>query len=143
MESILDLKPETIINHFLEVYRKWFGAGNGNGKTALFSRGGKSTKGSKSSKKDMKCSACEKTGYRKDKCWKKHSERMPEWAKKAAAKKDAKKASFRQEKRIVMAAIKQSDGSGYDNNWYLNSFCSSHVTPQRELFVNLERLETS
>ena len=70
LESISGLKPETVINRFLEMYRKRYGSGNGNGKVALFSKDGKSSKGSKSSKskeKDMKCSACEKKGHGEDK----------------------------------------------------------------------------
>ena len=66
---------------------------------------------------------------------------MSEQAKEAAAKNDAKKSLSEEEKHIIMTAVKQSDRSGYNDNWYLDSSCSSHVTPQRELFVSLERLE--
>ena len=66
LEFISDLKLETIINRFLEVYKKQYSVENENEKVTLFS--GKASKKLKSSKKDVKCSACEKTGHSEDKC---------------------------------------------------------------------------
>ena len=140
LESTSQLTPETVIDRILEEYRKLRNGNGRNEKTALFSKSktqSKSISKGGNTREKLKCNGCGKEGRLEKNCWKKYPELKPKWMGKSK-----KKAAG--EKRFVMSAVVNSQSSmeGKSNdNWYLDSCATKHLTPNRNAFITLEHLK--
>ena len=109
-----------------------------------FARGQKRKRGSDGEKKEKGSSACEfcrKPGHSEDRCWHKHPEKRPKWAK---PKDQAKittapaKAESAMHTRISGKVIEHQDPQSSGMDWYVDSAATKHFCKDAQSFGTLE-----
>src|SRR5947199_5627870 len=150
LESQDNLTPTIIINRLLKETRKIYANGSSESdvRVALYtSLSGKSDRNSKSgndSKRNLKCTGCDKDGHVEADCWTKHPEKRPKKNGRKGKKEKDPKEGESEEKFAMSATLDKTDNlesSEKVNEWPVDSGASEHFSPFRQEFMNFKQFD--